>query len=572
MTEILPVAMFTYVVNYTDPTIAALSTLFIVATFLVVWLADRYLGLGRRVPPALTSHGRPVVELLGCTRDYGGVRAVDALDLVVFEGEFLSLLGPSGCGKTTTLNLIAGFVEPTAGRILIDGEDVTGRPAHLRGLGVVFQSYALFPHLSVFENVAFGLRERRDARGRDRAPGGRGAGAGAPGPARAAAARPSSRAACSSAWPWPGRSCTAPRVLLLDEPLAALDKKLREEMRDELRAIQRSVGITTIFVTHDQAEALGLSDRIAVMSRRAHRAARRAARDLRAAGDPLRGRVHRRLHGAARPRRRARTRWRSLAARRSGCWAARRSGRATRSSWPSGRSGCGWPGGPGENVVDGRVEGLVYQGALTEVTARSGTASVSSCSCAEPAPVRARAGADRASAPAAGRLHACSGPRAPRWPVRAGADRRGARGGRGRRGRSVPDTWIGRLMAAVRRRRRIRAVDVAREEEAVAVACGANLAGGRGAVLIQNAGLLNCGGVLAGLVELYRSPCFFIVSLRGDHRDPVYYHAPKGRVTEATLARWRLPYAQADRRGDLAAQVRQRRRVRPWSRAGPSCC
>src|SRR5512147_2053838 len=102
-----------------------------------------------------------VVELQRCTRDYDGVRAVDSLDLAILEGEFLSLLGPSGCGKTTTLNLVAGFVEPTAGRVLIDGEDVTGRPAHLRGLGVVFQSYALFPHLSVFENVAFGLRERR---------------------------------------------------------------------------------------------------------------------------------------------------------------------------------------------------------------------------------------------------------------------------------------------------------------------------------------------------------------------------------------------------------------------------
>ena len=117
---------------------------------------------------------------------------------------------------------------------------------------------------------------------------------------------------------------------------------------------------------------------------------------------------------------------------------------------------------------------------------------------------------------------------------------------------SVPDTWIGRLMEGVRR-----AVDVAREEEAVAVACGANLAGGRGAVLIQNAGLLNCGGVLAGLVELYHLPCFYVVSLRGDHRDPVYYHAPKGRVTEETLRAWRLPYARADRRGDLAAQVKQ---------------
>jgi spermidine/putrescine ABC transporter ATP-binding subunit len=207
---------------------------------------------------------RTVVELRGCTREYGAVRAVDALDLAVLEGEFLSLLGPSGCGKTTTLNLIAGFVEPTAGRILIDGEDVTGRPPHLRGLGVVFQSYALFPHLTVFENVAFGLRERRvpgaevdrmvgealalvrlDGRERQR-------------PAQLSGGM-QQRVALARALVY------RPRVLLLDEPLAALDKRLREEMRDELRAIQRTVGITTVFVTHDQAEALGLSDRIAVM-------------------------------------------------------------------------------------------------------------------------------------------------------------------------------------------------------------------------------------------------------------------------------------------------------------------
>ena len=120
---------------------------------------------------------------------------------------------------------------------------------------------------------------------------------------------------------------------------------------------------------------------------------------------------------------------------------------------------------------------------------------------------------------------------------------------------SVPDTWIGRLMATVRGSRTIRAVDTAREEEAVAIACGAALAGGRGAVLIQNAGLFNCGGVLAGLVSLYRIPCFFIVSYRGDRRDPVYYHEPKGRVTEPTLSAWRLPFAIADRTADLEAQV-----------------
>jgi len=207
---------------------------------------------------------RAVVELAGCSREYGGVRAVAGLDLVVYEGELLSLLGPSGCGKTTTLNLIAGFVLPTAGRVRIDGQDVTDRPAHQRGLGMVFQSYALFPHLSVFENVAFGLRERRTARAEIERR------------VRAALAlvRLDTRADHRPAQLSGGmqqRVALAralvyePRVLLLDEPLAALDKKLREEMRSELREIQRAVGITTIFVTHDQAEALGLSDRIAVM-------------------------------------------------------------------------------------------------------------------------------------------------------------------------------------------------------------------------------------------------------------------------------------------------------------------
>jgi len=122
---------------------------------------------------------------------------------------------------------------------------------------------------------------------------------------------------------------------------------------------------------------------------------------------------------------------------------------------------------------------------------------------------------------------------------------------------AVPDTWIGALTAAARRSPRLRVVDAAREEEAVAIACGAALAGGRGAALMQNAGLLNCGGVLASLVELYRIPCVLVVSCRGDWRDPVYYHAPKGRVTEATLAAWRLPWIHADRTGDLTAQVRR---------------
>ncbi|MBI1734424.1 MAG: ABC transporter ATP-binding protein [Candidatus Rokubacteria bacterium] len=208
---------------------------------------------------------RTVVALEGVRKAYGAVRALDGIDLAIFEGELLSLLGPSGCGKTTTLNVIAGFVEPEAGRVTIDGTDVTRTPPYRRGLGVVFQSYALFPHMSVAENVAFGLRERglsrREAAARVgealelvRLPG---AGGTRPGHLSGGMQQ---RVALARAL------VIRPRVLLLDEPLAALDKKLREEMRAELREIQRTVGITTVFVTHDQHEALGLSDRIAVMN------------------------------------------------------------------------------------------------------------------------------------------------------------------------------------------------------------------------------------------------------------------------------------------------------------------
>jgi spermidine/putrescine ABC transporter ATP-binding subunit len=310
---------------------------------------------------------RPVVELRGCTRDYGAVRAVDALDLAVQEGEFLALLGPSGCGKTTTLSLIAGFVPPTAGRIFIDGEDVTGRPAHLRGLGVVFQSYALFPHLSVRENVAFGLRERRvaaaeierrvndalelvrlDRAGRQR-----------PGELSGGMQQ---RVALARALVY------RPRVLLLDEPLAALDRKLREGMRDELRAIQRSVGITTVFVTHDQAEALGLSDRIAVMNHGRveqlgapreiyERPATRFVADFIGASTVLRGRA--------------------VAADRVAVAAVTLRVTGARALAPDGDVELAirpervrLAAGPGDNVLDGRIETLVYQGAQMEVTVR----------------------------------------------------------------------------------------------------------------------------------------------------------------------------------------------------------
>jgi len=328
---------------------------------------------------------KAVVELRGCTRDYGGVRAVDALDLGVHEGEFLSLLGPSGCGKTTTLNLIAGFVEPTAGCILVDGEDVTGRPAHLRGLGVVFQSYALFPHLSVFENVAFGLRERR-------VPGGEVARR--VGDAlelvrldRRGGQRPSElsggmqqRVALARALVY------RPRVVLLDEPLAALDKKLREEMRSELREIQRSVGITTVFVTHDQTEALGLSDRIAVMSRGRieqlgapreiydHPATRFVA-DFIGASTVLRGRAVAvdRLAVAG-----------DASLRVAACRALRVGEEVELAIRPE---RVRLARGPGDNVLDARIEGLVYQGAQTEVTARLGDGQRVLVFVTEPAPV-----------------------------------------------------------------------------------------------------------------------------------------------------------------------------------------
>jgi ABC-type Fe3+/spermidine/putrescine transport system ATPase subunit len=179
--------------------------------------------------------------------------------------ELLSLLGPSGCGKTTSLNVIAGFVAPDAGRVLLDGEDVTDRPAWRRGLGVVFQSYALFPHMSVGDNVAFGLRERGVTRAEIAA-----RVAETLALVRLPDAAPLMPAQLSGGMQQRIALARAlvirPRVLLLDEPLAALDRKLREEMRAELKEIQRAVGITTVFVTHDQHEALGLSDRVAVMN------------------------------------------------------------------------------------------------------------------------------------------------------------------------------------------------------------------------------------------------------------------------------------------------------------------
>jgi len=212
----------------------------------------------------LAQHAAADVRLVGLHKLFGEVTAVDGLDLEIRAGEFFSLLGPSGCGKTTTLRMIGGFELPTAGRIELGGVDITREPPEKRPVNMVFQSYALFPHLSVFENVAFGLRRRKvpqpevtqrvgdalelvrlagfDSRKPDQLSGGQ--------QQRVALAR---------------ALVNRPRVLLLDEPLGALDLKLRRQLQVELKRVQLEVGITFIYVTHDQEEALALSDRIAIM-------------------------------------------------------------------------------------------------------------------------------------------------------------------------------------------------------------------------------------------------------------------------------------------------------------------
>jgi putative spermidine/putrescine transport system ATP-binding protein len=195
----------------------------------------------------------------------GATRVVDRVDLVVQPGEFFALLGPSGCGKTTTLRMIAGFEEPDAGRILVGGEDITHVPVHARDMGMIFQSYALFPHRTVAENVAFGLRMRGLDKGEIRERVAQALrqvaleGFDARRPAQLSGGQ-QQRVALARA------IVIRPRVLLCDEPLAALDRKLRQSMQLELKGLQRELGVTTIFVTHDQEEAMTISDRIAVMN------------------------------------------------------------------------------------------------------------------------------------------------------------------------------------------------------------------------------------------------------------------------------------------------------------------
>ena len=206
----------------------------------------------------------PALRLAALTKRFGALIAVDAIDLRVAQGEFVTLLGPSGCGKTTTLNMIAGFITPDAGSIRLHGKAVEPLPPFRRDLGLVFQDYALFPHMTVAENVGFGLRMRRVPRGEIAQ--------------RVAQAldlvqltgldqrRPSQLSGGQRQRVALARALVIqPAMLLLDEPLSNLDLKLREEMRMEISALQQRLGIATVFVTHDQAEALTMSDRIAVM-------------------------------------------------------------------------------------------------------------------------------------------------------------------------------------------------------------------------------------------------------------------------------------------------------------------
>jgi spermidine/putrescine transport system ATP-binding protein len=213
--------------------------------------------------------GHPAIEFAGVRKDYlshgEAVPAVKSLDLTIGQGEFFSLLGPSGCGKTTTMRMIAGFEEPTAGKVFLDGQDVTGVAPNKRDVNMVFQSYALFPHLNVLQNVAFGLERKKVPKSETRRRVGEileivsltGMEKRQP---KEMSGGQQQRVALARAL------VNHPRALLLDEPLGALDLKLRQQMQVELKRIQREVGITFVYVTHDQGEALTMSDRIAVMN------------------------------------------------------------------------------------------------------------------------------------------------------------------------------------------------------------------------------------------------------------------------------------------------------------------
>jgi spermidine/putrescine transport system ATP-binding protein len=221
-------------------------------------------SITRPVTPIAASAAAPDVEIIGVTKRFGTVTAVDAMNLSIARGTFYSLLGPSGCGKTTTLRMIAGFEQPTEGEIMLAGQPIAGVPPYQRNVNTVFQHYALFPHMDVAQNVGYGLRQRKVGKAEEQR--------------RVAEALTLVRLAGYGrrrTWEMSGGQqqrvalaralVNRPTVLLLDEPLGALDLKLRKEMQLELKALQREVGITFVYVTHDQEEALTMSDVIVVM-------------------------------------------------------------------------------------------------------------------------------------------------------------------------------------------------------------------------------------------------------------------------------------------------------------------
>jgi putative spermidine/putrescine transport system ATP-binding protein len=209
--------------------------------------------------------GAPVV-LENLTRQFGSTKALDGFSLNIAPGEFVALLGPSGCGKTTALRVLAGFERPDAGKVLVDGKDIVHVPAQKRDMGMVFQSYSLFPNMTARDNVAFGLQLRHQRSGPRRARAGEllelvGLGEHVAKYPHQLSGGQQQRVALARAL------AIEPRVLLLDEPLSALDAKVRAELRDQIRALQQRLAITTVFVTHDQEEALSMADRVCVMSR-----------------------------------------------------------------------------------------------------------------------------------------------------------------------------------------------------------------------------------------------------------------------------------------------------------------
>jgi spermidine/putrescine ABC transporter ATP-binding subunit len=222
-------------------------------------------GAASAPPDASTGTEKPAIAIRHVTKRFGDAIAVDDIDLQLAQGEFFALLGPSGCGKTTTLRMVGGFELPSLGHIYLDGRDVTMLPPYKRDVNTVFQSYALFPHLSVFDNVAFGLRRRRVSSGEIREKVERNlemvglAGYGKRRPLQLSGGQ-QQRVALARAL------VNEPKVLLLDEPMGALDAKIRKTMQLELKRIQREVGITFLYVTHDQNEAMSMADRLAVMN------------------------------------------------------------------------------------------------------------------------------------------------------------------------------------------------------------------------------------------------------------------------------------------------------------------